>query len=609
MIAARAPFRPWPLIVPVLLLLAGGLLLGHELLQGWYAHDEGALGQSAERVLAGEVPHRDFDEIYTGPLSYWHALNIRVFGTNAPALRYPLFGVALAWLLGLYRLLIRFAPAGGAALVAFTAFVWSVPNYPAGVPSWYVLFAATFGALAIVRWIEDGRRRWLVLAGLAGGVAFLFKLSGALFFVGGGLAILSLALASTDDPAGGPRVPTSVVGGGTFAASVGLAWIVGRGGESELLRHALPLLFIVGALVAGPRVRAGRPASIRLQALHPLALFALGGLMPIAALFAWYAAIGGLGDLIQGVFVLPFRRVASAAYHPPPVVAILWCLPVMFLLGIRTAAARWRMVATVIAAVWFGAVLVLSERHIIFYISGWFTAWGLLFVVAIEGARQLRAPGPVENPPEARAAGIALALIAVVMGLLEYPFAAPIYTLYALPLAMVAAAALVRSGGRVAVALQLVVTLFVLAFGGLRILPGAVGSLGALYLPSREQSTLALPRGGLRVSASDSARYITVIALVREKAAGRPIWAGPDSPEIYFLSGIQNRTRTLFDFLDRTASGAIPPATRLDSLGVSLVVLKLQPDFSPPPDVPAVQDLERFYPHRRLLDGFLVMWR
>ena len=27
--------------------------------RGWIAHDDGMLGQMAERVLAGEIPHRD----------------------------------------------------------------------------------------------------------------------------------------------------------------------------------------------------------------------------------------------------------------------------------------------------------------------------------------------------------------------------------------------------------------------------------------------------------------------------------------------------------------------------------------------------------------------
>ena len=72
----------------------------------------------------------------------------------------------------------------GAALVAITALVWSVPNYPASVPSWFNLFFATFGTLALLRGLETGRRRWMVLAGLAGGVSFLFKLSGVFYLLG-----------------------------------------------------------------------------------------------------------------------------------------------------------------------------------------------------------------------------------------------------------------------------------------------------------------------------------------------------------------------------------------------------------------------------------------
>jgi len=50
--------------------------------RGWVPHDEGLLGQSAERLLAGQLPHRDFDEVYTGGLSYLHALAFEVGGVR-----------------------------------------------------------------------------------------------------------------------------------------------------------------------------------------------------------------------------------------------------------------------------------------------------------------------------------------------------------------------------------------------------------------------------------------------------------------------------------------------------------------------------------------------
>src|SRR2546427_11417424 len=43
-----------------------GIYEGRHLKRGWVPHDEGAFAQSADRVLHGELPHRDYTEVYTG---------------------------------------------------------------------------------------------------------------------------------------------------------------------------------------------------------------------------------------------------------------------------------------------------------------------------------------------------------------------------------------------------------------------------------------------------------------------------------------------------------------------------------------------------------------
>ena len=135
--------------LPLIVILLAGVLLASELDQGWVPYDEGALGQAAERVLAGQVPHRDYDDIYTGGLAYLHAAFFSVGSHTSSTLRMPLFLFALPWVAALYTIARRFVPPIGAALVTVTAVVWSVPNYPASVPSSFNLFFATFGALAL----------------------------------------------------------------------------------------------------------------------------------------------------------------------------------------------------------------------------------------------------------------------------------------------------------------------------------------------------------------------------------------------------------------------------------------------------------------------------
>ena len=46
--------------VCLVLWLATGAYLLPFVDRGWIAHDDGMLGQAAERVMAGELPHRDF---------------------------------------------------------------------------------------------------------------------------------------------------------------------------------------------------------------------------------------------------------------------------------------------------------------------------------------------------------------------------------------------------------------------------------------------------------------------------------------------------------------------------------------------------------------------
>jgi len=144
----------------------GAAVGGHYLTRGWVPHDAGSLAQSAERVLAGELPHRDFDDIYTGGLSFLHALAFRLFGTSLLSLRLVLFAAFLAWLPAVYYVAGRFVAPLAAGLATLTAALWTVPNYSEAVPSWYNLFLAVLGVAALLRHLETGGRRWLVAAGV-----------------------------------------------------------------------------------------------------------------------------------------------------------------------------------------------------------------------------------------------------------------------------------------------------------------------------------------------------------------------------------------------------------------------------------------------------------
>src|SRR5258705_9690069 len=64
--------------------------------RGWVPHDEGTFGLSAERVLNGELPHRDFDD-YTGGLTFVHSLAFRELGIDSASMRIVLFVFFVFW--------------------------------------------------------------------------------------------------------------------------------------------------------------------------------------------------------------------------------------------------------------------------------------------------------------------------------------------------------------------------------------------------------------------------------------------------------------------------------------------------------------------------------
>ena len=147
-------------VLAAVMLIAGIYTAAH-IGKGWVPADDGTLSQSALRVLQGQLPHRDFGEIYTGGLSFIHALAFRVWGVNLMSLRICVFLFFLAWLPAVYYIALRFTSAIAAGAVTLLAVAWSYPNYPAAMPSWYNLFFATFGALALLQYLEVRTRRWL----------------------------------------------------------------------------------------------------------------------------------------------------------------------------------------------------------------------------------------------------------------------------------------------------------------------------------------------------------------------------------------------------------------------------------------------------------------
>ncbi len=664
---------------------------------GWIPLDSGMLAQEALRALRGQLPHRDFGEFYTGGLTYLDALAFRLFGVNLVSLRIPLYLFFLAWVPSVYFIARRFVRPLAAGAVTLLAVAWSVPNHVEAVPSWYNLFFATWGILALLRYIESDKKcpdgfiktgqspatagsrpdqRWLWVAGLCGGLSFLAKSTGLYFVVAGLLFLIfreqSLSgrapdgrpqespLHGTTEGSGAPppqpppRAPKEAVGAGlvparspsrhaglsyrlfvTLGLLLFLAALTGLISERPTVGDYFQFLLPLGSMVAVLLWQtwtwpSAERSGARFRKFFAMLLPLLAAVfVPIVLFGAWFAAHHALGAWIGGVFIRPALRPAWAAYGASGPGFIVGLLPAGLVLLLGWNPQRrlppWIVplfLVCMLAVAWKG-----PAAFAFFGISLPF----LVPIVALAAAFSLRrplSPAPVgaglapARPGTAdhsrRQMTFLLVSAAAACALIQFPFSVPTYFEFIAPLVILALVALLAGGERGGrfdpVALGSLLT-FYLAFAVFLHTPGYYAEVGGPPPKPIQLETLGIPRAGaIRAPARLAREYRETIALVRAHARGEYIYATPDLPVVYFLSGLSNPTQTISDLLD---PDFFDPAARdrriLSSLrnrNVNVVVLgpgnnSLAGDI--PPGLRALLDAR--YPESATVGNFEVRWK
>ncbi|MGH7751578.1 MAG: hypothetical protein ACREN5_02075 [Gemmatimonadales bacterium] len=502
--------RSWWAVLAIVW-VAAAAYVAPRLDQGWVAHDEGTLGQPAERVLQGELPHRDFGEAYTGGLTYVNAAAFRLLGINVLSLRVPLFLVFLLWIPALYFVATRFVPPLGAGLVVALAAAWSLPNYAAPLPSWYNLFFATFGAAAVLRYLETDRARWLVIAGVCGGLSILVKVVGVFFVAAVLLFLVYRERITTPETTSGATRPDRwygrVAAGALVAFVALLLWVVhGRFATRVLVHFVLPGAALAWFLVRTEWRSPAGDARRRIAALARLvAPFAAGVALPLAAFLAPYVASDSVSALLHGVFVAPMSRSQFAAMRlPKPETWVV--VPVMIaLLGVVPRWEAW------LRGWWAGAVaaallaVVALANNPPLYRPVFHSMRVLVPVVVLSGVWVLARRGDHIAPLRRQQLFLLLATAAL-CSLVQFPFSAPIYFFYVGPLAVLAGLALVTSlPSRPSVGPALLAGLYLL-FAIVRVHPGFLAGMGNYWHRTDQTDRLALERGGVRVNPELAAR-------------------------------------------------------------------------------------------------------
>jgi len=604
------------LTVLAAVLAVAGVYVGLHLGSGWVPADDGTLAQSALRVMQGQLPHRDFTEIYTGGLSLIHALAFRAFGVSLMSLRICAFLFFLAWIPAVYCVALRFTSAITAGLITLLAVAWSYPNYPAAMPSWYNLFFATFGAAALLRYLDVRKARWLFFAGLCGGVSILIKVIGA-YYIAGVLLFLAF-LEQSEGQSDELRDPEAAQTGkaaisyrvfSTSALLLFMATVIyvfrARLETGEIYHFLMPAGVLVALILAGERSVRQAATGERFGRMLRLALpFICGLISPVIAFLVPYARSGAVGKFFSGVTSSAISRsVGLGVMRPVPIEKAIFALVLVGL--IAAAMYRREFQSTLVsAAVGLGlAVMLVKSTTTSGIVSGvWYSVATLTPLVVLLGAAFLLAAGKASATTKLQKQRVmVLICLAAMCGLVQYPFSAPIYLCYALPLTLLAAVAIVTTAKQQAGTYVLAaVAGFYLLFGVLMLVPDYVYEL--THKVGRMDELHLERAGGVRIEYA--ADFAGLAHLLQEHSPNGLMYAGNDCPELYFLSGLKNVTR------DDGGAPVQEVLKALQSDDLKLVVINEAPFFPSAKMNPEVRaEVERRFPESRLVGIFHVYWR
>ncbi|WP_437731685.1 glycosyltransferase family 39 protein [Sorangium sp. So ce1335] len=261
-----------------------------------YGHgrDQGIYAMVARAVLEGGMPYRDAFDFKPPGIFLLYALARALFG---PAQ----WGIRVLEVLGLAGMCLAMAPLAGrmfgerrigvvaaalAVLVHAQLDFWHTaqPESFGGMLTVFALLVATPRGRADVPRGASARPRGaaLVVSGALFGAAGLLKPP-----LAGGGVVLAAALAA-------PALAELARRG---AALVERAWRARRGAAAGAVDG------VATAPEGGPARASATASALAWAALRPALLVALGGVLPVLACVAWFAAEGALGDLWEVLFV------------------------------------------------------------------------------------------------------------------------------------------------------------------------------------------------------------------------------------------------------------------------------------------------------------------
>ncbi len=561
---AMSAREPRALRLPLLLSVgAAALILWLFHARFWYAPDEGAYAHVADRLLHGEVLHRDVQDVHMGYVNFANAASLHAFGNRLVSLRYPLIAIGVLSAAFAGALL---APRGPLVAVAAALAVaaLSIVQFLNPTAHWYC-FGLFWAIVAAVTWLPPGTRGRLPLIGFLVGLVFLFRqLTGVLVAVG----VLAWLLAEppirrTDFQSVPSDAPTSPRLARLLCA---LLWI---GLALYLSAKTEPLAFVLyGAwpltLLAIVASRTKLPDRAVVSLLARLTAGALAAAVPLIAYHVHHGSVSiWLADTVfsaESLTRLDFFRRTS--------------FPLLIVASVGQLLSAPSLTAAINALFWIAALLAAPA-------------------VGVVALSQLLRSDDDDCP-----AWTPLVVLATFYAVVSLHFQIPIYLFYSLSVTLASLlwlASADRSRRSFAVAGCAALSLVgIFCHAGQPLTRNLIGVLRGERV---DLVPAGIDRAGLSVADDDRAAYSELLRLIdRETDPGEPILALPVNPELYYLSGRRNPVRFFNAALGLSDKAALHDVlARLAGDPPQLVFFRPDDKYVTPPSLAIIDHVRRRY--------------
>ncbi|MGY8814479.1 MAG: ArnT family glycosyltransferase [Gammaproteobacteria bacterium] len=568
---------------PVIFIIIGLFYTGAFFYRIWFPSDDATLALLAQNIVSGEIPHLDFDEPYTGGLSYLNAISFYLFGPSLLALRIPFYITGILAFFLLYFIATRFLSSKTSILIVALCWVVSVPVYSVPMPSWYNLFFFIFSLYAVVRYLESKKMIFLFAAGVLGGLSILIKISGV-FLIGCMLLyIYYLNLdrkgsIDTQKSLNAYEKGLHVLG---YLILIGLFFfaLVGKMVSQEFLFFLLPLviyLFFLGVLLINKSVE----FEYRKFLINVL-VYSSGVFLVLISFGVLFLSNNAIEEMIRGTFIAPFLRVQTPYNMLPSIIEAFYLIPFLVLVLPKVSRVQKMYILTGVILFCIAGLLFTSQN--IFYEMIWFWLRSIPLIISVIVLVQFRR-WHEENSQRTQLV-ILLCFSTYFMSLIQFPNPHGIYWLYVAPLIVLCSFVIARLYVENKKPLYYLGASFVLFFVFI-VQNETLGLTGFKHVKYNDWHVFNYKYGKVLLPSESLPNDLNELNLYIEKNSLRNhYFCTPDCAYVYYFTESKNPTRWIFEVLDKNwvedrESWTNDMINLLSEKNISHIVINLMPSHS-----------------------------